>query len=128
MSTSLQYVAAQPDVLHSWKDISLYVGRSVRTIQRWERDFGFPVHRASGELKGSVLAFRPEVDEWLHARRRRKRKGATALRQGFHTSFERLSVNHKLFEQRVQDFQEGTRKLSEALAKTTALRSRFSRR
>lgn len=59
------------EVLHSWKDISLYTGRSVRTVQRWEQQFGFPIHRASGALKGAVMAFRPEIDSWLHGREMR---------------------------------------------------------
>src|SRR5581483_4478263 len=33
------------EFLHSWKEVAQYVGRSPRTIQRWERDLGFPVHR-----------------------------------------------------------------------------------
>ena len=33
-------------VLHSWKDISSFVGRGIRTVRRWEHDLGLPVHRA----------------------------------------------------------------------------------
>ena len=35
-------------VLNSWKEIASYLGRSVRTVQRWEREFGLPVHRPAG--------------------------------------------------------------------------------
>jgi len=46
----------QSDVLNSWKEVSNYIGRGVRTVQRWEKDFGLPVRRPSGHLRGSVIA------------------------------------------------------------------------
>ena len=52
-------------VLHSWKDISSYSGRGVRTLQRYESHFGFPIHRPLGKPRSSVLAFREEIDRWL---------------------------------------------------------------
>ncbi len=30
-------------VLNSWKEIACYLGRGVRTVQRYERDLGLPV-------------------------------------------------------------------------------------
>jgi len=35
----------QPAVLTSWKEIAAYFGIGVRTVQRWERQFGLPVER-----------------------------------------------------------------------------------
>ena len=35
------------DRLDSWKEIATYLGRGVRTAQRWEREEGLPVHRLS---------------------------------------------------------------------------------
>ena len=52
-------------VLHSWKEISTYTGRGVRTIQRYEVQFGFPVHRPAGSPRSAVLAFTDEIDRWL---------------------------------------------------------------
>jgi|SRR5215813_3747053 len=52
-------------VLHSWKEISTYTGRGVRTIQRYEVQFGFPVHRPAGSPRSAVLAFTDEIDKWL---------------------------------------------------------------
>ena len=52
-------------VLHSWKEISAYTGRGVRTVQRYEVQFGFPVHRPAGSPRSAVLAFTDEVDRWL---------------------------------------------------------------
>jgi hypothetical protein len=51
-------------VLGSWKEIANYLGKGVRTVQRWERCNGLPVHRPSGTRKGVVLAFPPELDSW----------------------------------------------------------------
>jgi Tol biopolymer transport system component len=57
------------DRLDSWKAIAVYLGRGVRTVQRWERDEGLPVHRLAHEKRGSVYAHRQEVDAWWESRR-----------------------------------------------------------
>jgi hypothetical protein len=62
-------------VLGSWKEIANYLGKGVRTVQRWERCSGLPVHRPSGSSKGVVLAFPTELDKW--ARRQDGRKNGT---------------------------------------------------
>lgn len=56
-----------PDVqiLHSWKEISSYTGRGVRTLQRYETHLGFPIHRPLGKPRSSVLAFKREIDSWM---------------------------------------------------------------
>src|SRR3954465_976374 len=66
----------QPDILNSWKEISSYIGRGVRTVQRWEKDFGLPVRRPSGHLRGSVLALKPDIDTWLNGREAREARMA----------------------------------------------------
>jgi len=55
-------------ILNSWKEISNYVGRGVRTIQRWESDMRFPVHRTGEHLRSSVYALSEEIDAWLKHR------------------------------------------------------------
>ena len=55
--------------LDSWKEIAAYLGRGVRTVQRWEREEGLPVHRLAHEKRGSVYADRDEVDAWWESRR-----------------------------------------------------------
>jgi hypothetical protein len=54
-------------ILSGWKEIANYLGRGVRTVQRYEREFGLPVRRPAGKPRGSVLAVRAEVDGWLQA-------------------------------------------------------------
>jgi hypothetical protein len=58
-------------VLNSWKDIAEYLGRGVRTVQRWERELGLPVRRPRNHLRSPVVAIPSELDEWL-------RRGLTA--------------------------------------------------
>jgi hypothetical protein len=55
-------------VLQSWKEISAYVGRTERTLQRWETQFGFPVHRPSGKSRSSVMALSQEIQEWTRGK------------------------------------------------------------
>lgn len=52
------------DRLDSWKEIAVYLRRSVRTVMRWEKEEGLPVHRHQHSKQGSVYAFREELDEW----------------------------------------------------------------
>ena len=55
-------------VLRSWKDIAHYVGTCVKTVQRWERAYEFPVRRVEPNKGSVVFAFQNEVDDWLHGR------------------------------------------------------------
>lgn len=55
-------------VLQSWKQIAEYVGRTERTVQRWEQAFAFPVHRPSGKCRSSVMALTQEIEEWTRGK------------------------------------------------------------
>lgn len=59
------------DRLESWKEIASYLGRTPRTVQRWERQEGLPVHRLLHDKLGSVYANRSELDAWWSERRNR---------------------------------------------------------
>ncbi len=52
------------DRLDSWKEIAAYLRRSVRTVTRWEREEGLPVHRHLHSKSGSVYAYKAELDAW----------------------------------------------------------------
>src|SRR6185295_13955862 len=54
--------------LDSWKEISAYLKRDPRTLQRWEKKEGLPVHRHVHESQSSVYAFTSELDVWLASR------------------------------------------------------------
>jgi len=53
--------------LNSWKEIAEYLGKGVRTVQRYERDLGLPVRRPAGQFRSSVMAKCAEVDAWVDA-------------------------------------------------------------
>jgi hypothetical protein len=58
-----------PPVLTCWKDIAQYLGKGVRTVQRWEQEFGLPVRRPNGiEHKSPVAANPRDLDAWLQTR------------------------------------------------------------
>jgi tetratricopeptide (TPR) repeat protein len=52
--------------LDSWKEIATFFGRDERTVSRWEKDLGLPVHRLPG-AKGRVYAYAAELSAWLAA-------------------------------------------------------------
>src|SRR6266403_1746665 len=54
--------------LDSWGEIASYLGREVRTVQRWERTEGLPVHRHEHKKKSTVYAFSGELDAWIKNR------------------------------------------------------------
>jgi TolB-like protein/thioredoxin-like negative regulator of GroEL len=56
--------ASPEDRLDSWKEIAAYLSRGVRTVRRWEREEGLPVHRQVHRILGSVYAYRSEIDAW----------------------------------------------------------------
>jgi adenylate cyclase len=54
--------------LRGWKQIAAYLHRDVRSVQRWERSEGLPVHRQLHLKLGTVHAVRAELDQWLAQR------------------------------------------------------------
>ncbi|MEN6600998.1 MAG: hypothetical protein ABFD86_01185 [Bryobacteraceae bacterium] len=56
------------DRLDSWKEIASYLNRGERTVQRWEREEGLPVHRLTHQKQGSVFAYKEELDAWWQSR------------------------------------------------------------
>jgi hypothetical protein len=52
-------------ILNGWKEISSHIERGVRTAQRWELQFGMPVHRPASKRRTAVVAFADELDMWL---------------------------------------------------------------
>jgi len=51
--------------LAGWKEIAAYFSRDDRTVMRWEKDRGLPVHRVPGSGKASVYAYPEELERWL---------------------------------------------------------------
>lgn len=55
-------------VLDSWKEIAAYLNRGITTVQRWERLEGLPVRRQAHAKRGSVYAFKSELEAWRASR------------------------------------------------------------
>jgi TolB-like protein len=56
------------DRLDYWQEIAKYLGREVRTVQRWEREKKLPVRRLSAvgeDNQPRVFAYKSEIDAWL---------------------------------------------------------------
>jgi hypothetical protein len=64
------------DRLESWKEIAAYLGRGVRTVQRWEQAEELPIHRHHHGKRGTVYAFRHEIDRWRENRAESARSAA----------------------------------------------------
>lgn len=58
-----QHVHDRPH-LEGWKEIASYFGRTVRTVQRWERQEGLPVRRHPHHDLASVYADPADLDAW----------------------------------------------------------------
>jgi hypothetical protein len=73
LSLTSQSLLARPrGYLDSWKEIAVYLNRTVRTVQRWEKLEGLPVHRHRHQKGSSVIAFRDQVDHWQKGRTAKK--------------------------------------------------------
>jgi hypothetical protein len=102
MSSSI--LASEPVVLTSWKDIARYMGKGVRTVQRWERELDLPVRRPRGAAsKSAVMANREDLDFWLASgwsRRRtdkqRAQAATAALTVAIREARELRAANHAL--------------------------------
>ena len=70
------------DRLDSWKEIAAYTTRGVRTVRRWEREEGMPVHRHVHRTLGSIYAYKSEIDTWREGRAGGRSRTATPRSSG----------------------------------------------
>ena len=63
----MQQPKAALEILNGWKEIACHLGKGVRTVQRYERELGLPIRRPAGNLTGSVIATKAELDGWVFA-------------------------------------------------------------
>jgi len=59
-------LSEQTDRLESWKEIAAFLGKTERTVMRYE-ELGMPVHRLPGAKRSRVTASRAELTQWLNA-------------------------------------------------------------
>ena len=61
------------EILDSWKDISVYLDRDIRTCARWEKELGLPIHRFDEDSpRSKVFAYKSEIDQWLKEKKIQK--------------------------------------------------------
>lgn len=62
-------IGMKTNILHSWKEISAYLDRDVRTCHRWEDELGLPIHRIDEKSpRSKVFAYKSDIDSWLRER------------------------------------------------------------
>jgi len=59
---------SKSEILNSWKEVAHYLGRGIRTVQRWEHELGLPVRRPHGKTRSPIIALREDLDNWLNDR------------------------------------------------------------
>ncbi len=66
--------------LESWKQIAVYLGREVRTVQRWAQARRLPVHRVpAGGRRSRVFSLKSEIDAWMQADAEQPREQAVSV-------------------------------------------------
>jgi tetratricopeptide (TPR) repeat protein len=78
MGSQIGGISEHAKVLVSWKEIAAFLGRSERTVKRWERERGLPVHRVPGGERSGVFAYSDELSAWLLGEQRRTAETASA--------------------------------------------------
>jgi Tfp pilus assembly protein PilF len=53
--------------LESWKEIAAFFDRDERTVKRWEKEKGLPVHRMPENVGARVFAYTDELQRWMNA-------------------------------------------------------------
>lgn len=109
------------EVLNSWKEIAAYMGRGVRTVQRWEQELGLPVRRPRGKERSAVIALKPDLDRWLH----KVPQGSPAEGESHTQQHERLHANTDLLARRIQMMIERSAHMQETVKSTIELTAKL---
>jgi hypothetical protein len=68
-------------LLTSWKEIAAFLGKGVRTVQRWEATLGLPVIRPADRHSGIVMARPSELEAWVLKGRHRPAQASEQQQQ-----------------------------------------------
>jgi hypothetical protein len=105
------------DVLNSWKEIANYMGRGIRTVQRWEQELGLPVRRPRGKNRSAVIALKVDLDRWLQD----TPQGAAGRKSSQRIDHLQLHRNTELLKQRTAELMAQSQKLQARIAESMAL-------
>jgi hypothetical protein len=116
-------------ILNSWREIAQYVGRGVRTVERWERKLGLPVHRPQGHLRSPVIAISTEIDEWLGNGRLKKEQatGQVTSQLELKRIIVELRANTELLQRNRELMLQGLGELQKAITRVRELLKKFSK-
>ena len=64
MSSPTGFPEEGSGTLNGWKEIAAYIGKSVRSAQRWEADLGLPTRRIKTPDGHIVYAKKADIDKW----------------------------------------------------------------
>jgi tetratricopeptide (TPR) repeat protein len=78
-TASSTFPGTESDRLDSWKEIATYLHRDVRTVQRWEKAAGLPVHRHATSRLRTAFAYRSELDAWWRTQQDGPESGAVDI-------------------------------------------------
>lgn len=67
-TTQVRCAPPAAERLVSWKEVAAYLHCNIRSVQRWERGEGLPVHRHFHQRSSTVYAYSYELDAWLWTR------------------------------------------------------------
>ena len=113
-------------ILGSWKEIAAYLGKGVRTAQRWEHLYGLPVRRPVGASQGVVYATPEELDAWLakqwqHRSAEQKRESFAGFTTGEKPHVTEVSLGETpSLVQMSQELRQANRELLASLRQTVA--------
>jgi hypothetical protein len=113
-------------VLTSWKEIAAYLGKGVRTVQRWEEELRLPVRRPYGLDKHVVVALPEELDKWVHERLRPRDNRPPAHAQSDRTAqIERMHRLLQVMQQRTETLQKNVETLQKSATSMAEKRGPF---
>ena len=116
------------NVLNSWKEVATYMGRGVRTVQRWEQELGLPVRRPRGKSRSAVIALKPELDSWLSKAGKEETQRKTGSATHLHNNTAVLASQTHQLVSRSHVLCERSKRLCEQINRAIMLSSQLSAR
>ena len=98
--------------LTSWKEIAHYLGKGIRTVQRWESVLGLPVRRPSAKDKGIVFALTEELDAWLLSQNSGHRNKLGAELEKLRASLAQLTAENQRLAAELEQYRQSPQNLA----------------